>query len=447
MAHAAPVTARTGADEAGPGGSGAGLLAWAALAILLVLAFTAFLDRQIVSLMVGLIRKDLGLTDGHIGVLQGAAFGLAYPLFAIPLGYAADRWSRRYVILAGVLFWSMAAVASGLAGSFSTLLAARIGVGIGEAALGPAAASLLSDLFPRRRLALVFSIYSCGSLLGSAGALAIGGAIISLAGDGVDLPLVGHLAPWQFAFVATGLPGLALAFLVLLIREPPRTGARANGAPWGEVFDFARTNIGFLVPYTLGFTCLMIVTWGGLAWTPAILERSYGWSVAQVGASLGLFTAILGLSGQLSNGALVDHMFSRGAKDAHLRYYVGGCVIITACGVLAPLAPGAWAYLAIMAPWKFLMNYGGVFSAALQVATPAPIRGRMAAICGTVSAMVGGAAGPSVIAAFTDHVFHDDTAVIRSLALATGIFVPLAGLLFWVGMKPMRRAVEQLEAA
>src|SRR5690606_5737521 len=154
------------------------------------LAFVAFLDRQIISLMVGMIKADLGLNDGHIGILQGAAFGLAYPLFAVPLGYAADRWSRRWVIFFGVLFWSIAAVASGLAGSFDPLPAARVGVGIGDAALQPAAASLISDIFPRKRLATAFSIFSTGSLMGSAGALAIGGAVITWAGNGVDFPVL-----------------------------------------------------------------------------------------------------------------------------------------------------------------------------------------------------------------------------------------------------------------
>jgi MFS family permease len=422
--------------------------AWMALGILLLLAFVAFLDRQVISLMVGMIKTDLKITDSHIGVLQGAAFGLVYPLFALPLGYAADRFSRRWVIFLGVLLWSLAATMSGFASSFSTLLAARIGVGIGEAALGPAAASLLSDLFPRKRLALAFSIYSSGSLLGSAGALAIGGAVITWAGDGMTFPLVGHLAPWQVAFVATGLPGALVAVLVFLIREPKRparTPAAAGGAPWGEVFAFIRQNWLFLSCYTLGFTSLLLVAWGSLAWMPAIMQRSYGWSVGQVGATLGLFTAVLGLSGQLSNGAFVDRMFSKGFEDAHLRYYAFACIVVAICGVAAPFASTAWIYLAIMAPWKFLMNFGGVFSAALLVVTPGAIRGRMAAICGIVSSVLGGTFGPTVVALFTDHVFHDDAKLAYSLGLTSAIFVPLAGVLFWIGMRPMREAAARAD--
>ena len=423
-------------------------MAWVGLGILLVLAFVAFLDRQVISLMVGMIKTDLKITDSHIGILQGAAFGLVYPLFGLPLGYAADRFSRRWVIFLGIVLWSLAAMASGLAGSFSTLLAARIGVGIGEAALAPAAVSLLGDIFPRNRLATVMSIYSTGSLLGAAGALVIGGAVIHWAGHGLSLPLVGHLAAWQVAFVVTGLPAAAVSLLVFVIPEP-RRGPRAPADPraasaWGETFQFIAEHWTFLTCYVLGFSCLLLTTWASLAWVPAILQRSYGWSVIQVGATLGLFTVVTGLPGQLTNGVVVDRMFSRGMGDAHLRYYALAAVIAAVCGALAPFMTTAVLYLAVTAPMKFLMNYGGVQAAALQVITPSHLRGRISAVAGVISSVLGGTFGPSIVAFFTDHVFHDDAKVAFSLGLTNAIFMPLAALMFWLGMKPMRRSVASM---
>ena len=418
-------------------------MAWVGLGILLVLAFVAFLDRQVISLMVGMIKADLKITDSHIGILQGAAFGLVYPLFGLPLGYAADRYSRRWVIFWGILLWSLAAMASGLAGTFSTLLAARVGVGIGEAALGPAAFSLLSDIFPRHRLATVMSIYATGSLLGAAGALAIGGAVIQWAGGGIEAPVVGHLAAWQVAFIVTGLPALLVAGTVFLIPEPRRKAAATTPRPsvaWSDVFQFIGRNWRFLTCYTLGYACLLITTWGSLAWLPAILERQYGWSVLEVGASLGLFTVLTGLPGQLSNGVIVDRMFARGSNDAHLRYYAVASIAAAVFGVLAPFAATAMLYLAITAPLKFLMNYGGVQQATLQVVTPAALRGRLSALVGVVTAVVGSTFGPSIVAFFTDVVFHDDAKVGYSLALTNAIFMPLAAVLFWLGLKPMREA-------
>jgi len=423
--------------------------AWLGLGVLLLLAFVAFLDRQVISLMVGMIRQDLAISDSQIGVLQGAAFGLVYPLFGLPLGFAADRYSRRWVIFGGILLWSLAAMSSGLAHDFPTLLAARVGVGIGEAALAPAAFSLLADIFPRHRLATVMSIYATGSMLGAAGALVIGGAVVRWAGGGIEAPGLGHLAAWQVAFVVTGLPAVAAAPLVFLIPEPARrTGPLAvAAAAWSEVFAFVRRTWAFLGCYTAGYACLLLTTWASLAWLPAILERRYGWSVLEVGASLGLFTVLTGLPGQLTNGVVVDRLFGRGQLDAHLRYYVWGALVAAACGIAAPFAATAVLYLLITAPLKFLMNYGGVQSATLQVVTPAALRGRVSALVGMITAMVGSTFGPSAVAFFTDHVFHDDAKVAWSLGLTNAIFMPVAAALFWLGRKPMRDAVRRMTAA
>jgi MFS family permease len=325
------------------------------------------------------------------------------------------------------------------------LLAARIGVGIGEAALVPASASLISDIFPKHRLAFVFSIFSCGTLLGNAGALAIGGAVIGWAGDGLTFPVLGHLAAWQVAFVVTGAPGLLLAFLIFLVPEPKRpTGPEGRPrahAPWSEVFRFIGETWLFLACLILGFACLLASVYGSLAWFPAILERTYGWSVGQVGATLGLFAAVMGLSGQLSNGLIVDRMMVKGVHDAHLRYYAFAAILVTGCAVAAPLASTGYIYLLILAPMKFLLNFAGVSSAALQVVTPSALRGRVTALMGIVTNVLGGSFGPSIVAFFTDQVFKDDSKVVYSLAATCAILVPLGGLLFAAGMKPMRRAI------
>ena len=419
-----------------------------ALATLVLLAFVSFLDRQIIALMVSPIERDLGITDTQIGLLQGPAFGVLYPLFAIPIGYAADRYSRRWVIFASVMLWAISAMASGLAWNFNTLFAARAGVGLGEAALAPAAASLLSDLFPTRKLATVFSIYGAGSILGSAGALAVGGAVISWAGPGVEAPILGHLEAWQVAFIVTGAPAAILACAIFLIPEP--RGGRgaeplASGPSWGEVADFLGRTWAFLLAYVIGQSLLMLVGLGMWSWQPVILERSFGWTPVYVGSALALFTVLFGFTGQLANGVIVDRMFRRRA-DAHMRYYLYAAAIVTLSGCLAPLATGPLIYLAVLAPMKFLLNFGGVFTAGLQVVTPSRLRGRLTAISTVITGLIGYSVGPSIVPIFTDKLFHDSSRVIWSAALMTGIFVPLAAICFAVALKPMRAAVRAQEA-
>jgi MFS family permease len=425
-------------------------IAWIGLGILVLLAFVSFLDRQIIALMVSPIERNLRISDTQIGLLQGPAFGLAYPIIAIPFGYAADRYSRRWVIFWSVIFWSLSAMYSGLAHSFSVLFAARVGVALGEAALGPATASLLSDIFPKHRLATVFSIYGSGSILGQAGALAVGGAVISWAKSGLDVPWLGHLAAWQIAFILTGVPAAMLAWLIFIVPEPrrafqsPSSGAAAQPR-WSEVFDFMRQTWAYLVCYVVGQSLLIMVGAGVWTWLPVAMERSFGWTAVKIGSAVGLFTAAFGFTGQLANGVMVDRMF-RTHDDAHLRYYMFAAAVVTVSGCLAPLVPNPWIYLAILGPMKFLMNFSGVFAAALQVATPSRLRGRITALAAAVTSLVGWTLGPTIVPYFTDNLFHDPCKTIWSIALLTGIFMPIAGVLFALGLRPMGVAVRRQRA-
>lgn len=197
----------------------AAVRASATLAILVLLSALSLLDRQILNLMVEPIKRDLALTDFQMGLIQGLAFALFYALAALPLGWAVDRWSRRWVIWSGVTLWSLAASCCGLAQSFGQLLLARLGVGAGEAALNPAAYSLLSDLYPPQKLTSAMSVLMIGSTLGGGLSIAVGGAVIGMAEAGgiFRLPLLGELRPWQFVFIVTGLPGLLAALLAFVI--------------------------------------------------------------------------------------------------------------------------------------------------------------------------------------------------------------------------------------
>jgi MFS family permease len=215
-----------------------------------------FIDRQILSILVGDIKRDLGVSDAQIGFLYGTAFAVFYALFGIPLGRLADSWYRGRLMAMGLALWSSMTALSGFANSFGALAAARIGVGIGEASASPAAYSMISDNFPKERRATALSIYSSGLYIGGALALPLGAAVVSrwtAAYPNPDAAPLG-LAGWQAAFIAVGLPGLLLALWVLTLREPQR-GA-SDGLPQPIVRpnawrDFGRELIAILPPFTL----------------------------------------------------------------------------------------------------------------------------------------------------------------------------------------------------
>ena len=196
------------------------------LAVLTIAYVVSFIDRQALSLLVEPIRRDLGLSDMQIGLLQGLAFAAVYAIAGLPLGRAADQFSRRNVILAGVAFWSLMTSCCGVARSFGSLLLCRGGVGVGEAALSPAAYSMLSDCFPPRRLPAAMAFYNLGPAIGSGLAFLLGGAILAFAGDvrslDLGLPFLHDVRPWQVTFLLLGGLGLVVIVLLAMLQEPAR---------------------------------------------------------------------------------------------------------------------------------------------------------------------------------------------------------------------------------
>ena len=417
------------------------IVAWTSTIILMLLFATAYLDRQIISLMVKPIRAEFGVGDFEVSLLQGFAFAVLYALCGLPLGMAVDRYPRRWIVMGGVLIWSCAAMASGLATSYSHILIARIFVGAGEAALAPAAYSILADLFPKPRLTFALGVFMIGALLGAEGSLAIGGYILHMAANGIAVPLLGRLEAWRFAFVITALPGFVLAALAIFIHEPERTRPAGVGAGWGDVFRFMASRKAFYFCQILGFSLVMGLVYARLAWNPTFLIRSFGWSVQQAGYALGAFGLVTGVAALLIGGRIVDWMFARGQRDAHFRYYVVGGVVMGLFGVATYLAPNPTLFFVGSLIIIFPLNMGAIGASAVQVATPPHLRGRISALYLMSVALFGMTLGPAVVGFLTQHIFATDASIGLALAWTYGVLGPITALLFFIGLAPMREAV------
>jgi MFS family permease len=228
---------------------------WYALAILILCYLFNYIDRNILSILAEDVKRDLGLSDSSIGFLHGTAFAVFYAVFGIPFGRLADAWIRKNLIAIGLFFWSLMTALTGTASSFPLLATYRVGVGVGEASLGPSAYTLIFDLFPQRLRATALSLYAGGIYLGAGLGFMIGGFIVDtwtrLYPD-ISLAPFG-LAAWQVAFFAVGLPGLLMAIWVWTLREPPKGGqdaanAKPREAPRAQPFrEFASV----VPPFTL----------------------------------------------------------------------------------------------------------------------------------------------------------------------------------------------------
>jgi MFS family permease len=416
--------------------------AWTAVFVLALLYGLAFVDRQIISLLVAPIRHDLNISDSQIGLLQGFSFALLYSIGGLPLGFAADRLPRRWVIFGGVFVWALAATACGLVHGFGALLACRVLVGVGEAALAPAAYSILSDMFPPQRLTFALSFYAVGALAGSSTSLFVGAAATHWFANGLTLPIFGHLHAWQAAFVATGAPGLLIAFSIFAIPEPPRgLGHAQDQSSWADMFRFMRSRGAFFTCQIIGFACILTLAYAQLYWGPSFLMRTYGWPVTEVGLVLAIFSFITGAVSMLFSGRVVDALQRRGMKDAHFRFYAVGTVILIFAGAGAYWAPQPWMFFALASLAAITMNMAAVGASAIQLVTPPALRGRVSAFYLAVCSLIAMTFGPQTVAFFTDTVFHNDAAIRASMSCTFLLYAPIALAAFVLGLKPMRDAV------
>ena len=423
--------------------------AWVTVAILMVAYVLSFVDRQILNLLVEPIRRDLLISDTQMSLLMGLSFALFYTVCGIPLGRVADTRSRRGLIAVGILFWSAATAACGMAKMYWQFLLCRIGVGVGEAALSPAAYSLIADSFPAERRATAISVYSMGVYLGSGLAFLVGGLVIQFAsaqGD-VTLPVLGEVRPWQLIFLILGVAGVLFTLLMLAVKEPARRGVGAGVAvPLSEVGRYIRANRRTVLLHNFGFAGLAFAGYGSAAWVPTFYIRTYGWDAGQVGIVYGSIVAVFGCLGIVFGGRLADWMAKRGRSDANMRVGLYSALGALPMVTLFPLMDTAfWASL-LMAPTVFCLSMPfGVAPAAIQEIMPNSMRGQASAIYLFVITLIGLGVGPTAVALVTDFVFADDAALRYSLLIVTTLAVLMSIILLAKSLKPYRESVTRLE--
>jgi MFS family permease len=396
-----------------------------ALGVLLVAYVFAFMDRQILGLLVEPIKHDLKLNDLQISLLQGLAFAVFLSLAGLPIGRAIDTGRRTGLLALGIGLWSLAAAAGGLARAFWPLFLSRVGVGVGEAVMTPCAYSLIGDYFSRRRQGLAISVFAIGPYLGAGLALVLGGALVSLPG-------VARLGvrPWQAAFLAVGLAGFVPALWVATLREPARLGQGERPPTWQEVAAYARIHGGAALGVMLSQAFLSMATYAAFAWSPAMLIRTFQASPLETGRDLGLLSVACGSAGTLSAGLIGDVLRRGGAKNGRVIVLIAGVLAAGAAGGLLAAATGRDQVLALVG--VFLTGAtlaSGSCPALLQEITPGRLRGVQHALAVLTSNLIGLGMGPTAVALVTDLVLHDERRLKLSLAIALPVMLAVAAVL------------------
>ncbi len=418
--------------------------AWTVAALLCVTAILSYTDRQVLSLIVDPIRAELNIDDTGMSLLLGTAFALIYGIAGVPLGWLADRRSRRNLILAGVVVWSLGTIGCGLAHNFAQLFAARIVVGLGEAALSPAAISLLSDTFPATQRGRAVGLYFTGICVGVGGSFLIGGAVLKLVEAGVFAlgPLAG-LPAWRIVFFVIGVPSLLWSLAILAIREPLRRTQAAPAQPeqahttaaaltttserralWLAAPVFATVALASLVDNAVG------------AWVPSLMVRQFHADAGTVGLELGYILIFAYGGGMLAGGWLADAAAVRRGRRGKIELCALASLAIVPVALLlnTPSASAVMTGVALYFALSAVVTASGL--SAILDAAPNRVRGLAMAISFFLNVALGAGLGPTAVVFAGQALFAADAGLGPAIAftMASACAIAAASAFFALRM-------------
>lgn len=420
---------------------------WWAVAIFALAAVLSYTDRQILALLVAPIQGELHISDTELSILQGAAFAVLYAFIGLPLGRIADQVPRRRLLLFAVVTWSLGTALCGMAQSFAQLFGARLLVGIGEAALAPAAMSLIGDYFAPARRALPTGVFLTGMVIGGGSAIAIGGYLLNAAQHAVfaGLPVIGGTTPWRMVLLILGLSGLVVTALLLTLREPG--DRKASGAEIrrrlfsiGDIVDVLRGQSRILGPLYAAMAVGSIVDYAILSWLPALLSRRFAMTPGEIGASLGGIAVAAGLIGTPLGGWAADWTASRFGGMARLKL----CAAILVCGIVAGpvgILSSPTLTLASVFVWILISSCAGTIGIATTLdILPHDSRGIGTATIAFCNTIVGLGLGPTLVALTSDHLYGSPASLGTALTTVVAPAVGLCFILFFAASRAAGRS-------
>lgn len=430
--------------EAIPAGS------WYALGVVLVVAVYAVMDRQVFTLLNEPVRAELGLSDTQIGILQGAGLALLSVATTYPISWLADRFDRRVVLAGCITLWSLAIVLSGLAPTFTWLLAGASIVGIGEAGISPIAQAMLPDLFPAGRLQFANSVFAIGARLSGSLGILLAGYLIGFAGfmRAYVPSSLAALSDWRLAFLTAAL-FLPVAMVLVLSMPRRASGMASRSKPGGAspalpLAPFLRR---YAVPQFSVFLGIAAATFGFLSidvWIPVAAARYFGQTPQQGGewlAAIGLAAVVVGFAAGTPLIRWLETRFGTRTPLVVMTWLLLGCIPLSvAIGFATSLE---FLYGALGVQMALLMVMNMVYPTMLQRMSPQHVRARIFALV-TIFALVAQSLSPLAVGAVSDALGSAARPLLTAMMLVSIASLVVGGAVFWRTIKPYGRMVDEV---
>jgi len=395
-----------------------------------------FIDRQILVILQESIKTELDLSDKQLGLMSGFTFALFYVVCGIPIARWADRYNRVNIVAASLTIWSGMTALSGLAGNFLQLLAARVGVGVGEAGASPPSHSIISDYFPHEERGRALSVYSMGIYIGILIGFLAGGWINQYLG-------------WRVAFFVVGLPGVLLAVIVKLTLREPLRGLSDEGdhsaGPDGHWFADVKRMLAMrsfrYASIAAGLNAFL--GYGSLNFMPSFAIRLYDVPVGIVGTWLALIAGLAGATGVYVGGHLSDHM---GKRDVRWPYWITGISTLAAGILILPMLLSHQQYV-MWFIYVFVVLNQAMFVGPTLATAHALVGPRYRALASSVVFfilnIIGLGLGPLTVGAVSDALAPSlGIESIRWAIMTTSIAAIVGGVLFFIAARHVRQDLD-----
>ena len=440
-----------GEDEQGNVFSSAYL--WWVVAVFTLASTFSIIDRQILNVMIGPVKRDLGgISDFQVSLIMGFAFTFLYSVLSYPAGRIADRYSRRNLMVAGIASWSLLTMVCGTVSQYWHLFLARMGVGVGEATLGPASNSALADYFDAARLPLAIGIVSSAPFIGQGLANIAGGPLIDYLESTPNfvLPIIGEVYSWQMVFIVVGAPGLLVALAMWGLREPARRGktnAAGQSVPFREVWAFVKSRRTFFTFIFVAYFCLATQGWSLFSWLVEFYVRNHEWTRTEIGLVYGSIALVVGISGSVIGGLWAGSLIARKVEDGTLRIVFYCTLILLPTATALTIVPEPWVGIALLVPVTFGMSMPpGLMMATLQAIAPNELRGQMVAFYLIAVNFLSYTFAPSLPALISDFVFNSELALGKAISMLAVVNYSIAAACLYFGLRHYRQALDQAKA-